>query len=386
MKLTFADLKEPIQAIHAEPQQMVLEFAGAGLQALSWLHRVGGSSRTLLEAGDRYSPASLIELIGFEPERFTSPQVARTMATQAYIRACHLAQPDTPVAGLGCTATIATDRTKRGNHRCCLAVCDERGVTSYALTMTKGRRTRQEEETMVSLLVLSAMAELYGVTGLPALPLLEEEQIAKQVETVDLLTRLLAGEVEGLVVSPEGRITPIRRWARLAIMSGAFNPLHEGHREMARIAANYLKQLVYFELPLINAAKGAMDVAEARRRIAQFTGWGSVLLTRTPLFSQKAALFPHSVFVLGIDTVQRMGEPRFYNNDPAQMWASFAALRTAGCHFLVAGRVAQGRFLTLKDVDLPDGYRELFAEIPESKFRIDISSTMLRTQSAATNE
>ena len=102
------DLENLIEAIHAAPQMMVIEFAGAGSQALAWLHGVGGSSRTILEATDRYASASLVRALDFEPKQFTSPQVARAMATLAYIRACELAAVNAAVAGVGCTATIAT--------------------------------------------------------------------------------------------------------------------------------------------------------------------------------------------------------------------------------------------------------------------------------------
>jgi hypothetical protein len=55
----------------------------------------------------------------------------------------------------------------------------------------------------------------------------------------------------------------------------------------------------------------------------------------------------------------------------AEMWAT-------GCRFLVAGREDSGAFYTLDEVDVPQGFSPLFQEIPESRFRNDISSTALR--------
>jgi hypothetical protein len=140
---------------------------------------------------------------------------------------------------------------------------------------------------------------------------------------------------------------------------------------------------VYFELPLVNADKAPIDPIEAHWRITQFTNFAPVILTRAPLFNQKARLFPHSVFVLGVDTVQRLFQPRFYHDDPARMLASLEEIRTAGCRFLVAGRLRGDHFLTLQDLSLPTGYRELFEEIPEADFRVDISSTTLRERRSA---
>jgi hypothetical protein len=376
MDITLAHVEQAITAIHAAPPMVVIEFAGAGAQALAWLHNVAGSSRTVLEATDRYAARSLVNLIGFEPDQFTSPQVARAMATKAYIRARQLARPDTPVAGIGSTATIATDRTKRGDHRCCVAVCDAQGVTSYALTLTKGLRNRQQEESLVSLLILRAIAGVCGVEGLPAPALAGDEAFGEYFEPIDLVARLLAQEVEWVAVAPDGQMSTGEILPHIALLPGSFNPLHDAHRRLAKVAAQMLEQEVYFELSLVNADKAPVSLEEARRRVAQFAGVGTIILSRAPLFDQKAGIFPHSVFVLGIDTVERLIDLRFYHNDPAELQASLRALRTAGCRFLVAGRLRGNNFLTLRDLELPAGYRELFEEIPN--FRMDISSTAIR--------
>ena len=103
MDLTASDLSSDLAAllerIHASPHRMVMNFAGAGSQALLWLHSVGGSSRTVSEATDRYSPASLAEAVGYVPRRFTSPKVARALAANALKRAAKLNPPLSPLSG-----------------------------------------------------------------------------------------------------------------------------------------------------------------------------------------------------------------------------------------------------------------------------------------------
>jgi nicotinic acid mononucleotide adenylyltransferase len=373
-------LEKAIEAIHAAPQMFVIEFAGAGSQALTWLHSVGGSSRTILEATDRYTPASLIGSIGFEPEQFTSPEVAKAMATQAFFRACDLAKPGVSVAGLGCTATIATDRTKRGDHRCFIATCEANGITSYGLTLTKGLRTRRKEENVISLLILSAIAEVCGLRESPVFSLSDREQVTKAFEPCDLLDRLSVQELDWVVIAPNGQMTIGKTLPNLALLPGACDPLHEGQRQLARAAAEILGQEIYFELSLVNAGKGQIELELARRRLAQFAKFATVMVSRTPLYSQKAELFPHSVFVIGADKVKQLFQKRYYNNDPAEMDASFDTIRAASCRFLVGGRLQGNRFLTLKDLELPQEYRDIFEEIPAANFRVDISSTDIRQQ------
>ena len=106
-----------IARIHAAARPCVLEFAGAGSQALWWLHCVAGSSRTVLEATDRYSRYSMISLLGSEPARYVSQETAVAMAHAAFARAHDLSRTAAVVA-LSCTATIATDYAKKGNHGC----------------------------------------------------------------------------------------------------------------------------------------------------------------------------------------------------------------------------------------------------------------------------
>ena len=53
-----ASIADLVAQIHAAPHMVVYEFAGAGSLALLWLHSVGGSSRTILEATDHYANAS----------------------------------------------------------------------------------------------------------------------------------------------------------------------------------------------------------------------------------------------------------------------------------------------------------------------------------------
>ena len=369
-----------LERIHATPHRMVMNFAGAGSQALMWLHSVGGSSRTVLEATDRYSPGSLVEAVGFTPQRFTSVKVAKALAATARARASVLG-PQFPVFGLGATATIATDRAKRGEHRCAVAVQDALGTVTYRLTLAKGLRDRAGEEELVSLVILKAVAEACGIV-FSELPLAASEQLEQGYRPVPALAQLAAGGLDWLAIHPDGRLQTDGALGEglggAALLSGSFNPLHDGHRALARVAQEHLGQPVFFELPLVNADKAAIDPAEARRRALQFAGSGPIVLSRAPLFSAKAELFPNTVFVVGADTAARLVAPRFYGNDPAALHAALDGLRRRGARFLVAGRRGAAGFETLRTLNLPPRYRDLFEELPETAFRADISSTELR--------
>jgi hypothetical protein len=377
-------LEKFLTTIHATPHMMTMDFAGAGSQALAWLHSVGGSSRTVLEATDRYIPTSLAEAVGYMPEKFTSVETGNALANHAFERAKKLAKTGTPVFGVGCTATIATDRAKKGDHRCVVSICDSLGTLSYELVITKGARDRKGEEDLVSLLILSAVAEASGIFDLPDLPLIQGEEVARAFIPAPELSRLINGELNWLAIASDGSLTTGETLPSIVVLSGSFNPLHEGHKKLSVVASQQLGKDVVFELPLINAEKAPIDLAEARKRAVQFLGFDTLLLSRSPLFDQKAEFYPNSTFILGADTAARLVAARFYGDDMEKMKGSLEHLRSLGAKFLVAGRSSKEDFKTLADIAIPSNYRDMFSEIPERAFKMDISSTQLRKKMAET--
>jgi hypothetical protein len=373
--------QETITSIHQTPHRLVFEFAGAGSLALLWLHSVPGSSRTVLEATDRYAAASLADLIGVTPEKFVSAATARAMAEAAYRRALRLTDGAAPCLGVACTAAIATDRVKRGDHGCSVAVYDGATLRVSRLTLAKGARDRAGEEALISLLIIRAIAEACGVAP-PALALEPSETVEVEEEaSPDPLMLLLNGDIAAVFVGKDGRIC--RECAPpAALLSGSFNPLHAGHEYLAQAAAVVLDTPVTFELPVLNADKPPLRYIELERRLDQFRGRYPVVLTRAPLFVQKADLFPGCTFVIGYDTALRIIDPRYYDGEAGRD-AAFARIAAQRCTFLVAGRVRDGAFRTLADIDIPPALRPLFRELPERLFRVDLSSTAIRNASAA---
>jgi hypothetical protein len=378
-----ATLQQAIEQIHASAHKLVLEFAGAGSLALYQLHRVAGSSRTIIEATDRYASTSLADLLGELPGQFVSRETAAAMAGRAYRRAMRLAEPGTLCLGVACTAAIATDRVRRGEDRCWIAVRDSAGVSSYGLVMLKGARDRLGEEQLVSQLLLRAIAEACGIGAAVPLATRDGEQVETARESAgDPLAQLLDGAARMVLVAPDGTATadqPVQG----ALLSGSFNPLHAGHERLAEAAAATLGMPATFELPILNADKAALGYAEIERRLAQFRWRYPVVLSRAALFVDKAALFPGCVFVLGYDTAARLVDPRYYGGEAGRD-AALASIRAQGCRFLVAGRVQDGVFHTLDEIAIPAGARDLFIGLPERAFRVDLSSSAIRAQQAHT--
>ena len=163
------------------------------------------------------------------------------------------------------------------------------------------------------------------------------------------------------------------------LLPGSFNPLHDGHRGLFDAATRRLGVGGAFELSVTNVEKPALADDEIRRRSSAFAGYAPLWLTRAPTFVEKARLFPGAAFVVGADTAVRIVQPRFYGESAELMWSALEEIRAAGCRFLVAGRVdGTGRFIDRDALNLQEELADLFEEIEESDFRLDVSSTALR--------
>ena len=274
-----ADIYELIQQIHAMPRKAALATTGGGATAAAWLLAVPGGSRTVLEAAVPYANAALIEYLGRDPGAYCSASTARAMALRTRERAAHLA-PGEEVVGVGCTASLRSDRPKRGDHRIHVAAATDAKTVVQSLTLAKEQRDREGEESVVSRLILNALAEAFTAPGRLLLPLLPGEVVTREEQSAGLLAHFLAGETAAVCVEPAGRMR--QDGPRPAVLlPGSFNPLHEGHRRMAFVAAQLLGKPAAFELSAANVEKPLLGEGELRRRMAQFAWLAPLWLTRS---------------------------------------------------------------------------------------------------------
>ena len=368
---------DTITRLFGSGHKLVYEFTGAGSLALAWLHSVGGSSRLLLEASDRYSADSLGELLGHVPAKSVSAETAALMAHRAYRRAVRLSDGTAPCLGLACTATIATDRTKRGEHACHVAVQDRHGCTDYGVVLTKGERDRLGEESLIANLIVHALAHAADLSGAVPLDLRPGEQVVRtRAASADAVHLLLAEQVRTVTAHTDGRLTTDEPFSG-ALLSGSFNPLHCGHETLLRVAGKFLGMHAAYELPVVNADKPPLAPNEVERRLGQFRRYPAIL-TRAPLFRDKAELFPGCTFVVGYDTAVRLVDPRYYAG-PDGRDAALREIGSRGCRFLAAARPIRGEGVrTLSDAAVPHEFADLFLELPRTEFLLDLSSTELR--------
>jgi hypothetical protein len=380
MSPTDAAWQQLISALHASGRKAALAITGGGSGAIGELLRVPGGSRLLIEAQVPYDEMALATFLGFAPAQASSADTSIAMARAARARAARLIPAAGDLVGLGATAALVSDRPRRGEHRFHIAVANSGGIAHCTCVLAKGRRDRAAEESLVSRAIVLWLARACGVAAASPQSLLDaDEHYAETVvAAVDPVDQLLAGNVDRVTVQPDGQMM-LSAPRPSVLFPGSFNPMHEGHALLARIAEELRQQPVAFEISVTNVDKPPLAGETVRRRLAQFAWKAPVELTRAPTFLEKSRLFPGTTFVVGADTAERLFGPKYYGDDEARMHLALEEIAGSGSSFLVAVRLdPAGRVRALGDIPVPRRYADLFTEIPEHRFRVDTSSSEIR--------
>ena len=134
------EIEAGIRRLHDSGWGLVMAVTGGGASLPGWLLAVPGASRTVLEVIVPYHEDSLTQFLGHRPESFCSVGTSQELARRALERARWLL-PGRPIAGLACTASLRSDRPKRGPHRFHASVCHAGRIETWSLTLTKEARS-----------------------------------------------------------------------------------------------------------------------------------------------------------------------------------------------------------------------------------------------------
>lgn len=369
-----------IAALAAADRRLVVVATGGGSRGLSDLCTTPGSTAVVLEGLVPSAREAVDRLLGGRQEAYCSPRTARRLAITAWQRCLACGAAAESAIGAAVVASLRTVAAKRGPHRVIVAVQTLGSTATATLELEKGARSRGEEEDVAAGLLLGQIraavspdAAAAVIPGLEPAERVEVETAAAPPEWQRLLccaspaVCLAVGRTAAVAEPPAGRL----------VFPGSFDPLHDGHRTMARLAEEIAERPVEFELSIANVDKPLLDYHEIAARAAQFAD-RTLWLTRAATFLEKTALFPGGTFVVGADTYLRLADPRYYGGSAEAAAAAVRTIAGRARGLIVFGRARDGEFADPARLDVPQPLRDLAFFVSEREFRMDISSTALR--------
>lgn len=399
---------DPIEALknmgeEAPRLYCIVTGGGAGLQESIW--GVPGVSNFLVGAAMPYEPRDTSRLLGFTPTKFVSTETAIDLAQTAYLLAY---QPGKRTIGLGMTCSLASTREHRGDHRIVAAVFTENACHWIDLIIPKGVGSEQRikdgrlsDEIAIHLLRVlttpwkeefstdfqSFCEGLMGVS-LPTIQVKSGMDLAR--------TRIL----EHPFFTASGTRQPLSsiNSEETIFYPGAFNPAHSGHFQGAAAArqvfehqkfmtvaeaVKYKPRTLIFSTTVDPPHKDGLTPAEMLQRAFNLKGHNFLLTEGDGLYLDKAKKFPGACFILGTDALDRVMDPKWLV-EPTYVLDQF---KRFGTKLLVLGRLVDGTYMSCTDIlrrheKIIQASRSglVFIGVP---FRLDLSSTALRTSSAA---
>ncbi|MDG1247861.1 MAG: cytidylyltransferase [SAR86 cluster bacterium] len=361
-------MQELIKKIHQSPFKVTIVSSGGGTEAISSLLQVPGASNTILESYIPYAKESMDAYLNKKPDHYCSMQTCLSMAANAY-KSCSKIASETKskyLIGISITASLATTYTKIGDHKFYIVLQTSSYTKSVACILDKNTRSRKEEEELIANYVMHLLGEACGIKVNK--PSHSEDVDISKTNAEKSWVKLLNNEVNYVSSSkskPE------------LIFPGSFNPLHEGHIRMRDLAEKKTGMQTTFEICAKNADKPPLTFQEIKRTLDQFDENDSWVMTSAGRFSEKAEMFPNSVFIIGADTLLRVFDEKFYSSNK-DMNEHVERFNDHNIHFLVFGRKVNDKFISLEDINIPSKIRSRCTGFNEGSFRDDISSTEIR--------
>ena len=136
-------MSDRARRLHSSKWTGVFYITGGGSAFLSEILQEPGASKTVLEALVPYAENALSDLLGGTPDQACSMATARALAMTAYQKSQSYNLAD--CFGLGCTASLATDRVKKGKHRAYWSIQTATDTFSFSTLYSSDRQSEENQ-------------------------------------------------------------------------------------------------------------------------------------------------------------------------------------------------------------------------------------------------
>lgn len=329
-------LREIVEQINESPYKLFLAVAGGGQSFIGKYCAISGASKTIVGALVPYHQVIFDKFIKCKPDSYSSSEAARKLAVVSYNECLSAGVEKEYAIGIGAANSIVKDNERPGRvHRIHIALHTYNLTRTTDVVMYQGR-SRDEEEHIASYLIYRELSNFVLKINLLAPPVEKiefDEQIAP-AEISKVVENRIDKDKENFLIANFKNINKV-----LPVFSGSFNPIHDGHLQIKKLAEEILDSEVALELSITNTDKGQLDFIEIRNREQNIAPY-SYLITNAPTFVDKVKVLKSVyadkdlIFVMGADTWNRLWS-KDYNIDLYKQKDFFSQTRVK---FLVFGR------------------------------------------------
>ncbi len=342
-----------IQLIAASQYKAYFACAGGGSGLQRYFALIPGAAGFLVGAVFPYATIETDKFLGFRPEHYVSRENAINLAHASYLRAMeHLTAEQRSgreitkkALGLGLTAAVATSRVLKGGYRCHLAVTTPDGtwISHVELPNEHGEGGRLQHAAITDVLGIDALCQVTGLYQVGSPPLVMEKVSEEELRGIFFKNPVFMPFGTRGTLKPESA-------KELAFLCGSFNPMHDGHRKMAEATMQSANVQVMYSTTADSLHKPPLTVSQmldraAGVRVDHWDGYNVpiVFSQHDPLFIDKARLLPGSNFIIGVDTFDRMLDPKWYGDGQEGVESMLDEMQGLEIEFMVFGRIINGK-------------------------------------------
>lgn len=387
------DINSFIDAIHATNKQagnrFVITTTGGAFSSGYYLMSRPGASSSVVQLNGPYAQEATVKFMEEPTESFASLKTANELSITSLKQCRDLLHKDIQkytLIGVGVTAALATNRWLKGDHRMHFVITTNINRFTFSLNLYKGSppdqetpeklfRTRSQEDELCGKLVIFGIAYICKIIPLTFFDTLIQENFLNIMDKYDFHNEVFNNPIQRLLHSKIPEISDLRHEVvnsilvvdgkffvnpplkNIVMLPGSFNPMHDGHITALQSACELNHTDGIFEMSVVNVDKPPLSFDDIIARISTFNS-KPVVLTNAPLFTDKDKLFPGVSYVIGVDTVIRLINPKYTNGDSDLMIENILKMTFNNTKFYVlprlfgSARISKDFPLKLKDDEL----------------------------------
>lgn len=331
---------------------VVATGAGANIQSMLW--ETPGSSAYLSGASFPYSTEEQEEVLGFMPEHFCSEETSIDLACVAYMKSYKFGGKKS--IGIGLTASVASEKIHRGKHRIfATIITDDKILSSYTeLEKYAGKSQRLVDNDTCNDVALDLLSDALDLR-------IQDDDCTFGHEHKDNVSLAKKRFFLRPFFTANGKRLESLSDKNWHIMSGAYNPPHEGHFGVANMVEDDYGGKVVFEITEDPPHKDKLSIQDLLKRAKNLQGYDRLFTNNVPLYIDKARAYPNIPIIMGADAMVRMLDTK-WGVDPEACLKEFTKLGTT---FYISGREIDGKFISRFDIanSLPYNLQQLFTAI-----------------------